>query len=421
MKESKILNVSILFFFVLIVFLLPSSGHPYDMLCWHTWTRGIFENGLKECYQLPGLNYNPLFLYIMMVFGKFQGSVQKIDENMIYLKAVVLLFDFAGIYLVVNFFRKNNITVWAALLILINIAYLYNTVIWGQVDCIHTNLVLAAILAAFYRKSVLSFLLLILAINMKLQAIIFVPVLFLITFRDICNLKTFLRIFLICVVFQLLILLPFIMYGKLHEVWNNNIRAIGTYPVASMNAFNLWYLLLSTDPMQTSDHIVFIGLTYKAWGLILFFLFSFITLLPLMIAVLEQKLYDLQFYQMVFLSSFLIAIIFFYFNTEMHERYIHPAIILCGLYAIISSDYISYILLSVGYVLNLEKVMRHLKLNHYGTFIFDPRVISLIFLIAFVWGLYKLYALAGFKYSQLKIIFSVKNYIKIFSTHSSFK
>jgi Gpi18-like mannosyltransferase len=141
----------------------------------------------------------------MMAFGKFQGSLEKIDENMIYLKAVVLLFDFAGIYLVVNFFRKNNIPIWAALLILINIAYLYNTVIWGQVDCIHTNLALAAILAALYRKSVLSFLLLILAINMKLQAIIFVPVLLLITFRDVCNLKTCLRILLISILFQLLI------------------------------------------------------------------------------------------------------------------------------------------------------------------------------------------------------------------------
>jgi Gpi18-like mannosyltransferase len=417
MKENKILNISILFFFILIVFLLPHSGHSYDMSCWHIWTRGLFENGLKECYQLPGLNYNPLFLYIMMAFGKFQGSLEKIDENMIYLKAVVLLFDFAGIYLVVNFFRKNNIPIWAALLILINIAYLYNTVIWGQVDCIHTNLALAAILAALYRKSVLSFLLLILAINMKLQAIIFVPVLLLITFRDVCNLKTCLRILLISILFQLLILSPFIIYGKLHEVWDNNMRAIGTYPVVSMNAFNLWYLLLSTDPMQTSDHIIFIGLTYKTWGLILFFLFSFITLLPLMITVLEDKPYDLHFYQMVFLSSFLIAIIFFYFNAEMHERYIHPAIILCGIYAIISSDYISYFLLSVGYILNLEKLMRHMNLNNYGTFIFDAHVIALIYLIALVWGLFKLYTSAEFKYSQLKIIFSTGNYIKMFSNH----
>jgi hypothetical protein len=194
-------------------------------------------------------------------------------------------------------------------------------------------------------------------------------------------------------------------------------RAIGTYPVVSMNAFNLWYLLLSTDPMQTSDHIIFIGLTYKTWGLILFFLFSFITLLPLMITVLEDKPYDLHFYQMVFLSSFLIAIIFFYFNAEMHERYIHPAIILCGIYAIISSDYISYFLLSVGYILNLEKLMRHMNLNNYGTFIFDAHVIALIYLIALVWGLFKLYTSAEFKYSQLKIIFSTGNYIKMFSNH----
>ena len=105
-----------------------------------------------------------------------------------------------------------------------------------------------------------------------------------------------------------------------------------------MNAYNFWLFFFPKDFMTTSDTLKFMGLTLKSWGLIMFFTLSLVALLPL----LKSSLYKLLKKEgialpqsKIFIIAALIALFFFFFNTQMHERYSHPAILFLAVYALL--------------------------------------------------------------------------------------
>jgi len=109
----------------------------------------------------------------------------------------------------------------------------------------------------------------------------------------------------------------------------------------------------------------------------------------------------------------------------MHERYIHPAILFCGIYAILASDYIIYIFLSVIYFLSLEKFIQVLRLNSYTTslsdpltFIFERKVIAVLYLAFFIMGLYKLLKIYGIKRDEYIKLFNPITYFKYFKNNN---
>lgn len=87
----------------------------------------------------------------------------------------------------------------------------------------------------------------------------------------------------------------------------------------------------------------------------------------------------------------LISLVFFYFNTQMHKRYSHPALLFSGAFAFVNGSYLMYVLCSLAYFLNMEKVLKYLQLENYNTFIFDERVISVLYLTAIILGICLLY------------------------------
>jgi Gpi18-like mannosyltransferase len=296
-----------------------------------------------------------------------------------------------AIYLAAVFLSKRNISREATFFILFNIAYLYNTMVWGQADSIHTTLVFASFIFCFRGNAVLSWILFLLAVNMKLQAIVFFPHLLFLSALFVKNKRDVLAGFGLAALTQIAILLPFILEGTLNEVLKNTSELIGYFPVTSQGAFNIWHLLLDKDPITVPDHNVFLGMTYRTWGLLLFFLFSAFFLLPVFrVLARSGQQSGIHSIGIFFLSCSLTALFFFYFNTEMHERYVHPAILFAGLHAIIFRSYPYYILLSAAYTLNLEKIMlKYLSVNH-NTLIFDRQFIALVFALAMLTGMYEI-------------------------------
>ena len=54
---------------------------------------------------------------------------------------------------------------------------------------------------------------------------------------------------------------------------------------------------------------------------------------------------------------FLSILGFFFFNTQMHERYSHPAMLMAFLYGILNKNYWIYGITSIAYFLNMEKTL----------------------------------------------------------------
>ncbi|MCG3166805.1 MAG: hypothetical protein POELPBGB_02587 [Bacteroidia bacterium] len=377
-----------LLLFIAFCFIVPDSG--YDKYFWIGWSKGIAEQGLGSIYSNPEVNNFPLILYLLKAFTLFFSAAQIDVSSINYLKCFALIFDFATLTIIVLLLRKNNINLLLCFVFLLNPAFWYNTIIWGQVDSVHTFFVFVTVLFAINKKPLPALVIMLLAVNTKVQAVVFLPVILFFTTETLraLRLTQVLSAVFVLLFIQLIIFLPFIVSGNFSQTIHSLINSsIDFYPTLSRNAYNLWYLFFA-DPLNTSDQLAFL-LPLKLWGIVLFVLFYAAVLFLFMKS--KKGLTE------IFLVFALISLGFFFFNTQMHERYVHPVILFAGLYAVFSKRYLILIISSFAYLLNLEAVMQMFSyfdneifgfiVNYKGWFIFNPVFISLLFLSAIVIGI----------------------------------
>jgi|GWRWMinimDraft_12_1066020.scaffolds.fasta_scaffold02943_2 Gpi18-like mannosyltransferase len=401
-KEDKKIIPAYLLILILFVAFMPDSGPGgFDKICFTSWSNYIFANGLQNIYKF-GIDYLPIFQYILFLYGKTQGTAENVVLNINSLKYVTLLFDVFSAYLVYSFvktkYKTKESAFLATLFILLNIAYFYNNVIYGQVDGIYTCMVFISLLYGLKKKISLSVFFIVLAINFKLQAIIFLPLIGLLIFPEIWNNLSFKNIIIWLTpvfILQILILLPFIISGDLLILLKVVKSSMGKYPKVSMGAFNVWYLFFE-DPNQIFDKQGVFGRSYNKYGLLAFSISLFFTIWLLIkqtFIILKGKKYNSIPTEKIILMATLTPLVFFYFNTQMHSRYIHPAILFGGVYALYTKRPLAFVLLSIAYFLNIENGSKLLKsdITPYTYFFFQPLFVSCIFVIAIIVLLYELY------------------------------
>ena len=382
-----------LLFYTLLVAIIPHSGFWFDLNNdWPRWSSYAFEHGLGQIYH-SDTNYMPFFLHWLYWFGKLQGSKELIYANSYQLKYFFLLFDFGGAIAIAWALRKYYTHQFAEYLLLFNIGYLYCTVIWGQLDSVPTAIVVLAIICLFERKLLWAAFFCTLSVYVKLQTIIFVPffvILFVYQLAQRNDKWLIIKLLAISIITQLVLLSPFI-YGSTFGNFIKVVReSVGFFPRVSWNAYNLWYLLLKQDPTLLNDTLTFAGLTYKKWGFILFFTLSAITFIPLIISTLSKikhkKDLDKSYYTLLWLTSATIAILFFFVNTQMHERYSYPAIALYFAYALLSNRYAIFALTSVAHLMNVDGMNKYFGLNP-----FKPEYTALIFAVILLLSFGRIY------------------------------
>jgi Gpi18-like mannosyltransferase len=387
-----------LLLFTLLILLTPLAGHYGDLGCWVDWATYMNAHGLTSGYEVKYNNYNPLYQYVLFGFGRLAHTTDRIYRYRHLLKIPTLLFDFWGAIWAVRFFGwgDGNQRFILSMLFFLNIGYLYNTVGWEQVDAILGTLAFAAIVQALRQRLVSSMVLFLLTINMKSQGIIFLPPLLLLWAPQwMLAPRRLVQGVLLAAAVQVLILLPYLVAGKVWMIRNAVASAVDYFPMASMNCFNMWALLL--HPYDVSDTLKWAGLSYKQWGLLGFLLASAVVLLPLGLRTLQQlrarTMFSLADAPLVLLSLGLVPLVFCYFNTQMHERYWHPALLLLGSYAILRQRYVLFCVFSGAYFLNLEYALKY-QLPPYvvhTTVPFRPGVIAILFTIVLVGSVWQLY------------------------------
>jgi hypothetical protein len=105
----------------------------------------------------------------------------------------------------------------------------------------------------------------------------------------------------------------------------------------------------------------------------------------------------------VFLLSALTASVFFYFNTQMHERYFHPALVSLAAYTFLTSNYFPFVLGSIAYFLNMERILQSLALTNYRTLIFHPVFIAVLFACLIIYLFYRLYSSRQFSEHTIQL------------------
>ena len=387
--------------FVLFVWLTPRIGFERDLAFWTTWATYSTRHGLGNVYQQRYNDYPPLYHYVLFAYGRLLGSPAAIIRHRHELRAFTLLFDFAGALAAVSLVRGTRRRFALSLLLLLNVAYLYDTLIWEQVDAIYSCLSFMAVLLALRQRLVGSVLLYVLAGNMKLQAVIFLPPLLLLWLPlALARPRRLGWSLLGAAGLQLALLAPFIWGGD--QNYLPNIFAVvrgasNLLPFLSVSAFNLWYLLLP-GPAQAggSDALLFLHVSYRHWGLLLFAAGSAVVLWPLLQLLLRHRrpLTDAH-AALVMLSCGLLPIVFCYFNTQMHERYWHAALLFLAAYGFLTRDYWLFGLTSVAYFLNLETMLVATGKVYYVWIPFWPQLVALLFTAVLVLGVRRLYRLSA--------------------------
>jgi len=376
-KRTRYLIVIILF--IDLVFIGKHIGSmAFDQECFTSWTKHIHRYGLSKAYANTEINddYMPIFQYVMWGFGKLAGSDAAITSDVGYLKAVTLLFDFVGLWFVYKWLNKKIDYLFLLLLSILNVGFSYNTLIWGQIDGIYCCLSFISVYYAYHNKIILSMLCWVLAVNTKLQAIIILPVLSLLYVFWLLNEKkvwVFAKGILASVVLQCLILVPFIKGNTAGLLWTEIVTSFNRYPWLGDN--NFWTFVEPVNTWEVKDTgIFFWGLTYKVVGLLLFSVTLFIAIFPLLKNALEQlssnktKLISSE---RLWLICALSPLLFYFFNTEMHERYSHMAFLFLTAYAFYTNRYLPYLMFCTVYFLVLERGLHWLDLKNYDSLIFQ--------------------------------------------------
>lgn len=386
------------FFYGFTALNIPHGGG--DLESWSDWAIYIKEHGIRNVYSLhthpapgqpPSFIYGPVYMYLLYFWGKWQGSIELIRQSPHLFKRFILIFDMVGIWFALRYVRDKVNRPFYALFLLFNIGLLYNTVNWGQADGAIACLVLVAVYYGLRGQLAWSGISFMLGLLIKPQPIIFLPVLGLLWLRSILKnpLKHTLVSLLSVALVVAILLWPFLQAGTFINYWSMLQDSTSVYPILTVNAANLWTLLFTENTDKMSDQLIWAGLSYKQWGLLMFSVSYVIMLLPLV----------KQFYQIirgkrtqydpstVLLIAGLVPIVFYFFNTQMHERYAHPCVLLLAAYALSSGDFIPYIVASVA---NLWVMDRILKFFSVYTHI-SLELIAVLFLFVLVWGVVQLY------------------------------
>jgi Gpi18-like mannosyltransferase len=409
--------------YVLLLLLTPNAGFTTDVVCWMGWATQIGTHGLTTAYELDSNNYNPLYQYVLYVYAKLAGSPAHIAAYIHWLKAFTLLFDFGGAILVVRHFGYGdaNQRFILSLLFLLNIGYLYDTVVWEQVDAILSMLLFVALLQALRQRPVSSALFYLVAINMKSQGIMLLPPMLLLWAPQWWRApRQLVQSVVLGIAIQLLILAPFIWSGTVVHIAHVVYDATSNFPYASLNCYNGWAWVIRA--FNEPDYLLFAGITYRHWGLLSFLLASAVVLLPLGLATIQKlrtrQLFGLADYELVLLSLGLVPLVCCFFNTQMHERYWHPALLLLGAHAVLTQRYALFGLFSLAYFLNLEGSMNYLLPSYFPiewldemakmrianyplpnafvhtSLLFDPKLVAAFFAAVLLEGIWQLYRLA---------------------------
>jgi Gpi18-like mannosyltransferase len=387
-----------LFVSVLMAVFMPEVVFEGDVHWWKVWATFIAEHGLAAAYTSPDLNYQPGLLYVLKIYEWLCDG--KIETSIVLLKQLFFVFDVAAVmiagFLLIRF-QQSPYWSW---LILLNPGFLYNTFLWGQCDSIYMLFCLLTILCLVLDKPYLAISFFSAALLSKPQAIFMGPLLLLIYWswwkeQPIRWVKSVL-VFAGSLCF---VSLPFILHGDGDKLISLTLGAVDRLPSISMHAYNIWYLLIpGKDLVWEPDNKIFLFLTLRNWGFIMFTLAMVFTLRPLYPLLKKSTIghggYTQQMTSHLFLAFALVNMVFFFFNTQMHERYIHTAILFVGIYAILEKDLIPFIVLSIAYFLNLDHLMHHVRFPdavYHAILPYNPLFIALLYLFVMVWSWKVLY------------------------------
>lgn len=343
-------KIWVIFFAAFLLRLILSFGpyHPdvgnhldWGIKFWQVGPREFYENqfwrgswanqppGTIYIFALSRKIYEIIFAFLWWLnirISAFPSFMIPFLQEKLYVSLVKLpaiLADLGIGFLIYKFLRKlkdEKTARWGIIVFLFNPVIWYNSAVWGQTDAWVSFFGLWSIYLFWCKKPFWGIFIFLTSLYFKGSLLILLPV-FLILFwkAEVMWWKKLLALLIIPLFFAYFSF-PFVRWMSpmlwLYHLYRD--RVFGHQGnMLTANAFNLWAFLFGID-FSRNDLGLFLGLTFKRWGQVIFILTS----LPVLVTLWRQKKESIE---IVFWALALTAIFSFIFLTNMHERYLYPA------------------------------------------------------------------------------------------------
>ena len=386
-KEGKIFLGVVLAagFLIRIIAATLYEGYETDINCFMSWSDMVYESGFGGFYHLDAFtDYPPGYMYILYLIGAIKNIFEiewftKI--SFILIKMPSILFDLATsvlLFCVASKKMRQFPSAIVAGVYLLTPAILLDGAIWGQVDSVFTFFVVLTCYFVSQKKLPFAYFSFVIGALIKPQTLVFAPIIlvgiieqvFLEGLRD-GDRKVFFSMFwknLVAGVSSLVVFVLGMLPFGLQESISQYTETLGSYPYASVNAYNFWTLL---GKNWVSQEETFLFLPYRVWGtLSILFIVIVVIYLGLRWKGGEEKYY--------LLAACLISFVFL-FSVRMHERYVYPAFaLILFAYAVKPGWklFLSYLVVSGGCFLNMAHMLFFYKPETYGEIAGTMRIIA---------------------------------------------
>ena len=305
-----------------------TASTPYDgdQSFWVGWVQQLIDGGFGG---FKG-NYPPLYVFWLWVVAQIHAVLDIAVDKTFFLKFMCLWPVFFSHLFFVDFLcritEKFNYPEWKKHLLIafvaLNPAILINGPVWGQVDLLPVVLAVLAIYCICRPRYIfLASMLYLLALLAKFQMIAFLPIFGGLFIR---HWKTSWKGLPLAVVGAAIVLLPFAIGGNLLTMLSNAyVQTTSQYPYATMNATNLWVLLVGN---AAPDNVPIWGVSADGLGFLLKpailgkILFVIVSVFVLIKSILCKNI------RTAFALCTLNGLAFFVLLPGMHERYLLYAV-----------------------------------------------------------------------------------------------
>lgn len=319
-------------------------GHSSDMSLFSAWADLGSRAPLSAFYGDLGkevyVDYPPLYLYVLTVLGKVKNALSLSygsGAQIALIKCVPVLFDTVTAILVFSMAKKRGTARVARVLslgLILNPAYLLNSVFWGQIDALYTLVIFWLLYSIYKRKYLWAVVAFTVGMLIKPQMLIFLPLLGFWLLFDVlreakekradalfdASLGVILSALFIIVCMYPMVGLDFTRFLKIYT------SAAGQYPYASLNAANVFGAL----GLNWADvNMSILGFSCKSFG------FTGVIVTSLIVgygAFRSQKRSDVFIF-----GGFTVASIYMLAHM-MHERYLFPLILILLVTFLLTND-----------------------------------------------------------------------------------
>ncbi len=330
-KDYAFWGSLILIFAVKLYFAASYVGFETDINCFSSWSDRVVKVGIPNYYASGWCDYPPGYIYVLYGVGVLRNLFAPVARgalDLILLKLPAILCDMGAGILIYSMAKKkfsNRSSILLMALYLLNPAIVLTSSSWGQVDGILAFGLIAAIYLASNGKVHLSYVIFVLTVLLKWQALMFTPVLIYATISEIFLPKfDGKKLGKLCGWFFGSVALFFALAAPfgIPTVIKTMLDALSSYRFATVNAFNTYAALeLNWKSLEELPLLA-------AWGTIaIFVLVAFSAYIYYCTDIKKRNLPDKDPSRFYFLGATIIFCMFM-LSTKMHERYLFPALVL---------------------------------------------------------------------------------------------